>query len=348
MIAFAWAVWIYRLTLFLGIAVLVYHFFVKAVGILLFAVEMGWFVARPILMEVKEWRTRADVIRASRRSLWPFGVGLLALALLVVPWSGRVSAPALLKAAEHVTLYAPVPGMLAGIDVKPGDQVAVGTVLAHLDNPDIDLRLQQIDRRIAVLKYEVSSMGFEDSFRNRVQSITQELGSALTEKAALTRDRNRLTLTASTAGLVADISPMVQPGQWINSKEPLLSVRAGAVIEAYVAEDDLSRIQTGGAARFIPDGSGESMSATIVSIDHAAVRALADPQLAVPYGGAIPARFDAKSLVPDIALYRVRLSLTGAAIAPIRGTVHMDGERRSLLGRAFHSVAAVIIREMGM
>lgn len=54
MVGFAVAVWVYRLALFLGIAVLVYHFFIKAVGVLLFVVEIGWFVALPIWNEVKE------------------------------------------------------------------------------------------------------------------------------------------------------------------------------------------------------------------------------------------------------------------------------------------------------
>jgi len=348
MIAFAWAVWVYRLTLFLGIAALVYHVFVKVLGIVLFAVEMGWFVARPFLLEFAEWKKRAAAIRAGGRGRWPLGFLLVALLVLAVPWSGRVSAPALLKAREHVTLYAPTPGLLTGILVKAGDDVAAGAILARLDNPDLELRLQQTERRIGVLKYELSAMGFEDSFRARVQAIAQELESALAEKAALARDHDRLTLTAPIAGTVIDLSTVVQPGQWINPREPVLALRAGAVIEAYVAEDDLPRIQPGGKAFFIPEGSGDTLAATIAAIDRTAVRVLGDPELTVPYGGSIPARFDSKSLLPDMAVYRVRLTLDAAAAAPIRGTVHMDGKRRSILGRAFRSVAAVIIREMGM
>jgi putative peptide zinc metalloprotease protein len=69
LIAFAWATWIYRLVLFLGIAALVYHFFIKAVGILLFAVEIVWFVAKPVWSEVKAWRERKAQIAHSRRAL---------------------------------------------------------------------------------------------------------------------------------------------------------------------------------------------------------------------------------------------------------------------------------------
>ena len=52
---YAWAIWIYRFFLFLGIAFLVYAFFFKALGVLLFFIEIVWFIARPFWSEVKEW-----------------------------------------------------------------------------------------------------------------------------------------------------------------------------------------------------------------------------------------------------------------------------------------------------
>jgi putative peptide zinc metalloprotease protein len=73
LILFAWAVWIYRLVVFLGIAVLVYHFFIKIVGIFLFMVEIIWFIALPIRHELQAWAKRWPQIRSrprSRLSAW--------------------------------------------------------------------------------------------------------------------------------------------------------------------------------------------------------------------------------------------------------------------------------------
>ncbi|CDK97918.1 conserved membrane protein of unknown function [Magnetospirillum gryphiswaldense MSR-1 v2] len=349
MIVFAWAVWIYRLALFLGIAVLVYHFFIKVVGIVLFVVEIGWFVIKPFWAEMAEWRKRLPAIRASRRSRWPLGGLLFVLLILLVPWSGRVSAPAILKAESHMALYAPSSSILAEIRVAEGQKVEVGTVLARLDNPDLALRLQQVERRIGVLKYELSATGFEDSFRNRTQSITQELAGAVAERAAIQAETDRLTLVAPMAATITDISPNLQPGQWINGREPILGLRVGTVLEAYVAESDLPRIAKNNSARFIPEGGGTAMDATIAAIDRVAVKALTEPSLAAPYGGTIPARFADKTLVPDGALYRVRLATDTptAFAAPMRGQIHMDGQRQSLMGSALRSAAAVLIREWG-
>ncbi|MBX9634060.1 MAG: biotin/lipoyl-binding protein, partial [Magnetospirillum sp.] len=350
LIAFAWGVWIYRLTLFLGIAVLVYHFFIKVVGLLLFGVEIGWFVIKPIATEIAAWRQRAGVIRTSRRARFTFAAGFSLIALVAIPWSGRVTAPAILKAAEHVALYAPAPAVLVSVNVVEGERVAAGQILVRLANPDTEYRLHQAERHITVLRYELSSVSFEDGFRGRSHSIAKELDAALAEQAALVGESQRMSLTAPMAGMVTDVSHLVQPGQWVNGKEALLGLRQGAVIEAYVGEDDLPRITLGTTASFIPEGAGVSQSATLIAIDRMAVRNLTEPALAVPYGGTIAARFDKQSLIPDVAVYRLRLAVADQSATvpvPLRGEIHLEGERRSMLGRAVRAALAVIIREWG-
>jgi len=58
LIVFAFAAWIYRLMVFVAIALAVYHFFFKALGVILLAVELGWFVVTPIMSELKIWWAR--------------------------------------------------------------------------------------------------------------------------------------------------------------------------------------------------------------------------------------------------------------------------------------------------
>ncbi len=350
MIVFAWAVWLYRLVLFLGIAVLVYHFFIKVVGIVLFAVEIGWFVVKPVWSEIREWSKRAPAIRAGRRGRMTLGLVLLALVLAALPWSGRVSAPALLKAERHVGVFAPIPGVLLAVEVAEGQRVEAGTVLARLDNPDARLRLAQTQQRIGVLKYELSSIGFDDGFLARSKATAEQLEAALAELAALQSEIDRLTLVAPMAGIVTDLSPEAQIGQWINHRLPLLGLASGALVDAYVAEEDLPRLRPGATASFIPEGSGATLDATIASIDRLAVKSLTDPVMAAQYGGGIPARFDHKALVPDAAVYRARLvvpDMQNVAV-PVRGQAHLDGERRSPLGHALRASLAILIREWGM
>ena len=51
MTTYAWSTWVYRFFLFLGIAILVHHIFPKAIGIVLFSIEIAMFIAFPIWRE---------------------------------------------------------------------------------------------------------------------------------------------------------------------------------------------------------------------------------------------------------------------------------------------------------
>ncbi|NBB83745.1 MAG: methyltransferase, partial [Alphaproteobacteria bacterium] len=63
LIVYAWLTWVWRFFLFIGIALLIYHFFIKVVGILLMVVELAWFIARPVRNEMAEWWKRRGSMR---------------------------------------------------------------------------------------------------------------------------------------------------------------------------------------------------------------------------------------------------------------------------------------------
>nr|HMQ58683.1 hypothetical protein [Rhizobiaceae bacterium] len=82
--AHAFATWIYRLALFIGIALLVYHFFIKLVAIVLFAIEIGYFIAMPVVREVKNWWTMRSRMRLNFATMRTV---LLALSILAIAFA---------------------------------------------------------------------------------------------------------------------------------------------------------------------------------------------------------------------------------------------------------------------
>jgi putative peptide zinc metalloprotease protein len=70
LVGFAWAVWIYRLILFTGIAVLVYYMTFKILGLILFAVEIIYFIAKPIAGELAYWWRERGSLAAAPRTKW--------------------------------------------------------------------------------------------------------------------------------------------------------------------------------------------------------------------------------------------------------------------------------------
>ena len=352
LVAFSFAVWTYRLVLFLGIAALVYHFFIKAVGILLFAVEMGWFVFMPFWGEFREWWKRRTVIGRSRRSLLPLGFFLVALGLALIPWQSQVTAPAMLKADRQAGLYAASPGRIEQIMVAEGHVVAEGATLLVLSSPDIDYRLAQAERRSRVLEYELASKSFDTSFRERSQALREELETAIAERVSLQREQTRLTILAPLAGRVVDIIPDLQIGQWISPRERLaLVVGTGTpTVDAFVAESDVGRLRVGGEGRFIADDPGSpNLPCRITAIDSGSVRSLNEVALASVAGGPIPVRAKDKALAPEHALYRIRCVTTiPLPLAQLRGIAVLDAEPESFAGAALRSAAAVLLRESGM
>ncbi|WP_168220498.1 hypothetical protein [Azospirillum thermophilum] len=120
MIGYALAVWVYRFVLFLGIALLVYAMFFKLLGLFLMMVEIGWFIARPILQELRVWAQRRRDLRLNRRSGATFAAAALLVGAFFLPWRTEISAPAVLKAERQAVLYAARPGIVAAMPEAVG------------------------------------------------------------------------------------------------------------------------------------------------------------------------------------------------------------------------------------
>jgi putative peptide zinc metalloprotease protein len=367
LVAFAFLTWLYRFTLFLGIAVIVYHFAVKILGIAMMVVEVGFFVVWPVLHEAYVWWGRRKDMRMNTRTLITATAAIAIVAALVVPWRSTVEAPALLKSQEHVDVFVPEFGArLLDISVRHGEAVQAGAVLARLESPDIDYRLGQARTQLDTLEWQMGAKGMNADILARSQVTEREYQEVRAEFAGLNEQKSRLQVTSPIAGSVVDLADGLEPGSWLAPKSRLLSIvdPAGVIVDAYVDEADLERIAPGAKARFV--GEADSMieyPLKVVEVARASTRVLTDPPLASTHGGPVevrpaqPAPGQAsqgqarqEQLVPDHTIYRVRLAPAGP-MPPLgrilRGHVLMQGEATSLAARAWRAFLAVVIRESG-
>ncbi|MGR6773431.1 HlyD family efflux transporter periplasmic adaptor subunit [Pectobacterium brasiliense] len=354
LVGYAFAVWIYRFFLFTGIAILVYHMTFKLLGMLLFAIEIGYFVVMPVVNEVREWSKRRKDYRMNRNMTTTLVVSAVVLLLLMIPWQRGVYAPALLRAEQQSSLYMPVPAMIQRIDVKVGQPVQAGQTLFTLSSDALGHEQKQLERQIATLNWQSTFQVFNKEAAGDHQRVKQEHEAALQKLQVLQRQSEQLTVRAPIDGVVADMTTPLETGEWLGQGEWLAVVTkpTGGLVEAFVSEKDWQRLHTGAKGTFyLQDVSRSSLPLTIVEIASTATRDLnAAPELASIYGGDIATLSDSqRKLHPEQAVYRVLLSLPDdyrAQPQVLRGTVVMDGEAQSLLIRGWKVVSAVLIREL--
>lgn len=332
LILFAYATWIYRLALFLGIAVLVYHFFIKAVGILLFVVEIGWFVLLPVWRELKVWRDLWPVLRRRPRAKRNAAIAALLIALFLVPWPTRISSSGLLRPVETFPVYAPEGAQLVELPWKEGSAVPAGQPILQLASPELTLRWRKANAAIESLQWQIATAGLRAEQRHNLQVLQEQHATALAELNSIQSLLEKYVPRAPFDGELRDLHPELRPGVWVARGERLaLLVKQDAWrAEAFVTEDALQRVRVGDRARFYADGlAGPFLTLTVIAVDRDATRVLTNAALAAPFGGSVLTREQQGQFVPEQAVYRVTL-VTGDNAGALaghswRGTVVIRG-----------------------
>jgi putative peptide zinc metalloprotease protein len=355
LVFFAYLTWLYRFSLFLGIAAIVFHFAVKVIGVAMMIVEIGYFLVRPVLAEfLIWWRRRSETGWNQRTMLTATGVVAL-MAFIFVPWRSGVEAPALLKSQQHIDVFVPEIGArVAVIKVANWQSVDKGALMIQLVSPDIEYKIAHSRADLDILEWEISAKGLDPALLAHSQVSEREYEASLAEYRGLLDEKARLNVTTPIAGRVVDVDDGLAPGVWMKAKSRLASVidPSAVMAEAYVDETDLERIAVGDTAMFYAEADSRiEAPLRVVEIASASTRVLRDPYLASIYGGPITVRTQKQNeLIPDRTLYRVTLTPDTELLPPtrvLRGHVMMRGEAASIAARSWRAFYAVLAREAG-
>ncbi len=355
LIAFAWCIWIYRLTLFLGIAVLVYHFFIKAVGIMLFMIEIGWFVLKPFKTEIMAWKPRWNVIVARSRSRKTALVASALVVLAFVPWPSKIAVSGILRPAESLPIYAPQGAQVEQVPPAEGSHVVLGAPLGKLRAPELEARRNAAQIRLERARWQAAAAGLDTESRAHMQSSQVELAGAEAELASVEEELSLYQPKAPWPGVVRDVDPDLRAGQWVARREKLgVLLKDGAwVVETWLDEEEMKRVTVGDRARFYTDsGVGPSLSLKVTAVDADASRVLPNAMLATVHGGHILAREKNQQVIPEQAMYHVMLTVQDPpqdlAAQAWRGKLAIAGTWQVPGWRYLRNALAIVIRESGM
>jgi putative peptide zinc metalloprotease protein len=352
LIAYAWATWIYRLVVFTGIAVLVYAMAFKVLGIVLFLVEILYFILLPIWREVRTWRRGAT--SATRQAAVTLAGLTLLVAVLLVPWSRDVEIPAILEARDAVLVHPPRPARVKSVLVGVGDPLREGDPLVELDAPDVDNEMRLTETRIALAERRLARRIADATDREQSLVLEDELAALRVNLAGLHSIRERLVVRAPVAGRVLELNDALHPGRWVAMTEAIARVGdpSAVVVRGYVAEQDLWRLADAARGRLVPyETPAASIPLTLTSVARSGAPAIELAELVQVHGGRIAASEDRdRRLVPISAQFLATMT-TVDALPPVnsvtRGLVLIEGKAESLAGRAARQVARVLVRESG-
>lgn len=352
LIAYAACVFVYRQFLFIGIALAVYYMFFKTLGIVLFCIEIIWFVLLPVLREFKEWWSMREEILATRRTRVTLALLGVVIVLVVVPWRGDVAFQAVVTASSEFVVFAPMPAHVESVELKEEALVEKGDRLITLFSPELERKLRQARLRLALIRLRLRRIAGDHRELPERLVLKGELGRGQEEIAGLEKEKARLVVLSPFDGVVRDVDVDLKVGQWIDAVSPVARIVAhGAPIaRGYVDADALSRIGSGATATFIPeDPLRPALSGVVDEVVATGSHAIEWSDLSSVYGGAIAS--DAMpdgSLQPRSGRHLVRVNLDApTAGQTTRGTLHINGRRESVAAAVWRQVLRVLVREVG-
>ncbi len=339
---------VYRVLLITGIALLLYGISFRLLGILLFVVEIWMFLLRPVVQEFRLlWRMRGHAV-AGRRSVVALGILATLGALLFVPFSTGIGAPAVVTREKATTVYTRDAGRTQETLSETQRDVAAGARILTLDDPDRRIRLEQTLRGLQILETRRAVTAIADVDRNRTLALDAEIAKERARADGFAELLEGLSPHAPEAGVFVP-RERIESGTWLPARAPLGEILAGGGrAVAFVSERDLASVRPGARAVFTSDFASLVRSGRVVSVGYAAVAGLPFRELASVHGGPVQSRAAGSGPpVSEHAVYRVEIALDDAERIPARllGSVRIESPPRSLGERAMMLVVSTFRRE---
>jgi putative peptide zinc metalloprotease protein len=353
LIWFAYATWAYRLMLFLGIAYLVYTLFPKAVGLPLAMVEVHFFILRPVLRELQEWKSMGlKQLFSTRRAMVSTAIGVAGLVLAVLPLDRHVLVPAVFLPAQEARLFAPEPAEVMRVTVKPGEKVEQGQVLAHLFVPNIG-HLQRIAQlRLEVTEGRLTRIADDAQDLAELRVLEQQRETTLAELDGLAKRGALLVLHAPLSGVVSGDASTLHEGQSVSSETLLFHIvdpSQGRIV-ALVAEQDAGRLAQGADVSFVAaDGLQRTVHGSVEAAGLPGAEGPAAMYLSSQFGGPIAVNPSAsRGFEPMTGRIPMMIAAQGAAPSmALVGTARIAAEPTSLAAYLLGRIVIVFMRENG-
>ena len=353
-IIYAWSTWVYRFFLFIGIALLVYYFAFKVLGIILFAIEIYWFIMLPIIKEMKQWWMMRSEMKLNKQTFRTISILTITLMVLFLPWKSSMKIPAVYISEKYSKIYSPYPAKIKSVFITKDQEVEAGQNLIELYSPELDKEINSIRRKILLTKTKINRMSGTSGNMDEYLTYNQRLIALQSELSGLTKTKEKLIIKAPNKGKVKDLVSLSNE-MWVSNLDQLLGIvhYGTGNVKAFIREEQIDRFQENTPAVFIPnDGDHKKIHLISNKLDLSSVNNLPYVALASIHSGPIAIRnFTSGEYQyrPETAHYIADFKLVNKSSIKFElpGYVHVEGNRYSPFVRFFRNVFSVLIRESG-
>jgi len=352
MIGFAIVTMLYRFVVFTGIAVLVYHYFFKALGLIMFGIEIWFFVLRPIWSELIFWKKHLKENDKTKDAPAIYNWLFWIIAILFIPFDVTVNSQGILKAEKSFSVITFQSSQVVKLPPPLGTKIQEGDLLMQLSSLELEQKIGLSKNKLITLNKELNSSGFDRETLAQRNVLKEQFKSAQHELNALEKEKERLKPIAPFNGEIVDVDPDLFLNEWLSKNTPVLSMidPKSWVVDCYITEADLKRIDLKNIGWFEPDAAGlPHYKLTVISIDRDASKMVSDGSLASSNGGEVAVRMQNNKPIPENAIYHVRLKVKHLhekiSTGYLRGHVVILAWPKSILGEMIKRTFANLIRE---
>lgn len=357
LVLFGFATIVYRFFLFVGIAFLVYFLFFKPLGLILFLVEIVFFILLPIWRELYVWLRNGRLIMSSVRGKLLLAAAVFAAAVSFMPAQATIEAPAVLHATNYVRIYPPTAARIERVMAVERGQVKKGEVLFQLMSPKLDNDIAKARLKLAAL------IGIRDREQASAElvrkrpTLESDIENARKELEGYEVQKGRLTVTAPFDGTVRDLEPYIHEGIWLHPGTQLAVIIGPEklTLSGYVSEQDAGRLKQEAKGWFYSELSPFSrVPVELGRIEETDTTDIFWPELSSVFGGALPAERSRESgTIRPLArhpIYAVQFRLTDELRMPdytTPGTVVLEAEPVSYASLLAQRFMSLVMRESG-
>lgn len=349
-IIYGYLTMVYRFFLFIGIAVLIYYMMPKAIGVLLFIIEIGVFIGKPILREIQSWIKIRDKITLNKNTLFTVLLFCGGIVWFVYPFDRIINIPAVFHNKTYFAIFPPKESRIKKVAVFNQQYVTKGQILFELENKQLETSLHKIEIEIENLERRFFNYISSSESPEIANVAKKDLLAKKAEYKGKLEEFKSLTIRSPMHGKIIDIPDIVKVDTFINSKQPMGTVISEneTQITAYASEDEIDSIKNGMEGDFYAESINLKIPTKIILIDKRPIDKLDMPYMASIYNGQIPAKKNEKGdIIPQKNFFRVKMSADYMNNVIIRGSVNLKINNFSYFYKVRNFFMSLLIQESG-